>query len=313
MRARRGDRAGDRAGRRVRGTVLRTIRGTDRRTGILLPTLGASCHSTEVRIGYVQMEPRVGEGEENRERVRRAVLAAPAADLLVLPELASSGYNFRDPTESAKLAEPVDGPFVHVLRDLARDRGTALVAGFAERDGAQIFNSAVLVRPDGGLGLYRKLHLFLDEKDHFAPGDLGLPVFDLGQVRIGLLVCFDWQFPEAWRTLALRGADIVCHPSNLVLPGLAQRAIPTHALLNRLFVVTANRVGTERGLRFTGRSIIANPRGEILAEAAETAAESRVVEIDPREARDKSVTARNDLLADRRPEHYDARLTAPTS
>ena len=251
------------------------------------------------------MEPRVGESEANRERVRTAVLAAPEADLLVLPELANSGYHFESQGQSAQLAEPVDGPFVALLRELARARNLTLVSGLAERDGSTLYNSAVLVRPDGSIELYRKLHLFLNEKDHFAPGNLGLPVFQVGAARIGLLICFDWQFPEAWRTLALRGADIVCHPSNLVLPGLAQRAIPVHALLNRLYVVTANRIGTESGLTFTGRSILVGPRGELLAEAPETSEETRVVEIDPFLARDKSVTPRNDLLDDRRPEHYD--------
>ncbi|MCA9755421.1 MAG: carbon-nitrogen hydrolase [Candidatus Eisenbacteria bacterium] len=258
-----------------------------------------------MRIGYVQMEPRVGESEANRERVRTAVLAAPEADLLVLPELANSGYHFESQGQSAQLAEPVDGPFVALLRELARARNLTLVSGLAERDGSTLYNSAVLVRPDGSIELYRKLHLFLNEKDHFAPGNLGLPVFQVGAARIGLLICFDWQFPEAWRTLALRGADIVCHPSNLVLPGLAQRAIPVHALLNRVYVVTANRIGTESGLTFTGRSILVGPRGELLAEAPETSEETRVVEIDPFLARDKSVTPRNDLLDDRRPEHYD--------
>lgn len=258
-----------------------------------------------MRIGYVQMEPRVGQAEENRDRVRRAVAAAPEADLLVLPELANSGYRFQSREESRRLAEPADGPFVTLLRQLAAERGTALVSGFAERDGDLLYNSAILVRPDGSAGLYRKLHLFLDEKDHFAPGNLGLPVFPLGQARVGLLVCFDWQFPEVWRTLALRGADIVCHPSNLVLPGLAQSAVPVHALLNRLFVVTANRIGREHDLTFTGRSMVVGPRGQVLAEAAADREEARVIEIDPCAARDKSVTPRNDLLADRRPEHYD--------
>ncbi|MEZ4650347.1 MAG: nitrilase-related carbon-nitrogen hydrolase [Candidatus Eisenbacteria bacterium] len=257
-----------------------------------------------MRIGYVQMEPRVGDLEGNRERVRKAVLSAPDSDLLVLPELANSGYRFESRAQSAALAEPVNGPFVAMLRDLARERESTLVSGLAEKDGEWLYNSAVLVRPDGTTERYRKLHLFLDEKDHFAPGNLGLPVFQVGEARVGLLICFDWQFPEAWRTLALRGADIVCHPSNLVLPGLAQRAIPTHALLNRLFVVTANRVGTEADLTFTGRSIIAGPRGELLAEAPEASPETRVALIDPTLARDKSVTPRNDLLADRRPSEY---------
>ena len=259
-----------------------------------------------MRIGTIQFAPVLGDLEENRTRVRRLVGEAPEADLLVLPELCNSGYNFASRDDARACAESADdGPFVTLLRELAARRNCALVSGLCERGPEdQLFNSSLLVRPDGSVGLYRKLHLFLNEKDLFTPGDLGLPVFDCGAVKIGMLICFDWQFPEAWRVLALRGADIVCHPSNLVLPGLAQRSIPVHAMLNRLFVVTANRTGAERELEFTGRSVIVSSRGAVLHEASETQASTDVVEIDPQLARDKSVTPRNDLLADRRPEFY---------
>jgi len=131
-----------------------------------------------------------------------------------------------------------------------------------------------------------------------------LPIFDIGLCKIGLLVCFDWIFPEVWRILALKGADIICHPSNLVLPGFAQKAIPIHALLNHVYVVTSNRIGTERDLSFTGLSTIANPKGEILVQASQTSEEVRIKEIDLNSARDKMITKRNNILADRRPEEY---------
>jgi predicted amidohydrolase len=131
-----------------------------------------------------------------------------------------------------------------------------------------------------------------------------LPVFDVGPYRVGMLVCFDWLFPEVWRILALKGADVICHPSNLVLPGLAQRAVPIHALTNRLYVVTANRIGTEGNLLFTGMSTIANPKGEVLLQASPTDTEVGLVEADPEMARDKEITARNHIFADRRPEEY---------
>ncbi len=263
-----------------------------------------------MRIGFAQIEPRIGEPELNRERALEAVQQARHADLLVLPELCNSGYRFESSSQARDLAEDVNGPFVQSLAGASREYGTTLVAGFCEKAEEGLFNSAVLVTPNGRIGLYRKLHLFLDEKDHFLPGDLGLPVFEVpdgsdGTVRIGMLICFDWQFPESWRTLALREADIVCHPSNLVLPGLAQRCVPVHALLNRLFVVTSNRVGAESDLTFTGGSLVAAPKGEVLAHAPESEVEVTVVEVDPKAARDKSVTARNDLLADRRPEMYE--------
>lgn len=262
-----------------------------------------------MNVGYLQFSPALGKLEENRRQVRQLVETSPPADLLVLPELSNSGYNFATVEDARTCSESAeDGPFVTLLRELAGQRQCTLVSGLCERSGERLYNSAVLVRPDGSTGLYRKLHLFLNEKDLFQPGDLGLPVFDGAGVRIGILICFDWQFPEAWRVLALGGAEVVCHPSNLVLPGLAQRSIPVHAMLNRLFIVTANRVGSERGLDFTGRSIVVSPRGEVLHEAPEQGTEVRVFEIDPALARDKSVTPRNDLLADRRPEFYRSLL-----
>jgi predicted amidohydrolase len=148
----------------------------------------------------------------------------------------------------------------------------------------------------------------MDEKDFFAPGDAGLPVFDIGPCQVGMLVCFDWIFPEAWRVLALKGADVIAHPSNLVLPGLAQRAVPVHALTNRVYVVTANRIGTEGDLTFTGLSTIADPKGEVVVQASSSEEEIGVVDIDIRLARDKHITARNDVLADRRPEEYSPLL-----
>ena len=125
-----------------------------------------------------------------------------------------------------------------------------------------------------------------------------------------MLICFDWTFPEAWRILALRGADVICHPSNLVLPGLAQRGLPIHALLNRVYVVTANRIGLENDLRFTGMSLVADPQGNVLANASEADTEVSIVEVDLTLARDKQMTPRNHCFHDRRPEEY-AQLVEP--
>ncbi len=181
-----------------------------------------------------------------------------------------------------------------------------LVAGFNEREGDLLYNTSVLVGPGGVAGKYRKLHLFMDEKDIFEPGNLGLPVFNIGICKVGMLVCFDWVFPEAWRLLALEGADIICHPSNLVLP-YAQQAVPVHAMCSRIYAVTCNRIGTEKDLTFTGQSIIANPQGEVLSRASTEQEAVSIVDVDIEAARDKSITARNDVITDRRPDVY-ARL-----
>jgi len=264
-----------------------------------------------MKIGFMQFAPVLGDVEATLEAIDRLMPQAKGADLLVLPELCNSGYHFQSAQQAWDTSEEIPtGRFVQHLEGLCQQYGLHLVSGLNEREGDRLYNSAVLVGPHGYVGRYRKLHLFLNEKDYFQPGDAGLPVFDIGPCKVGMLVCFDWIFPEVWRILMLRGADVICHPSNLVLPGLAQRAVPTHALVNRLFVVTGNRVGAERDLTFTGLSTIASPKGEVLVQASPSAEEVLIVDVDITEARDKQITARNNLRTDRRPEAYQALVAA---
>lgn len=258
-----------------------------------------------MNIGYVQFAPAFCDLEATLARLAELLPQCAGADLIVLPELCNSGYRFLSYDQAAGSAETIaHSRFLTFLTEHCRQYRCQIVSGFNERSGESLFNSAVLVGAEGVLGCYRKLHLFQDEKDYFQPGDLGLPVFSCGPARIGLLVCFDWFFPEVWRVLALRGAEIICHPSNLVLPGLAQRALPIHALINRVFTVTANRVGSESDLTFTGRSLIADARGNVLSEGPATGSHVSVVSIDLALARDKRITSRNHMFEDRRPAEY---------
>lgn len=264
-----------------------------------------------MKVGFVQCRPRLGDLDATLASLDPLVRSAAGADLLVLPELCNSGYDFPSAGKARLWSEEIgDGPFVSYLVSRCREQDLHIVSGINERAGERLYNSAVLVGPEGWVGTYRKLHLFRSEKEIFAPGDLGLPVFRVGPWRIGMLVCFDWIFPEAWRVLALAGADIICHPSNLVLPGLAQRAVPIHGLVNRVYVITANRTGREGSLTFTGNSLVSGPAGDLLAEAPASGEHVGLVEIDPALARDKKVTDRNDVFRDRRPEEY-ARLCRP--
>ncbi len=261
-----------------------------------------------MRIGYAQMEPRFGEPQANLAKARE-LISAHRADLWVLPELFNTGYLFASQEEAHELAEPLPGgPTTQQLVKLAKASQTHIVAGMAERAGTQVYNSALLIAPEGLVGTYRKVHLFAEEKRWFVPGDTVFPVFDLGWGRVGILICFDHFFPEAARTLALRGADIVAHPANLVMPGIAQRTMTVRAMENRVFTVTANRVGQEhrggRSLRFTGCSQIVSPEGVLLASSPEGGADVQVVDVAPVSARDKRLNPWNDLLADRRPELY---------
>jgi predicted amidohydrolase len=269
-----------------------------------------------MRIGYVQNDPVYGEREENLRALESALAGAERADLWVVPELFATGYLFGSRAEAERLAEPVDGgPTVRTLVGLARGTGAAFVAGLAERaaDG-RIFNAAVAVDGQGLRAVYRKIHLFDREKEWFDPGDLGFPVVTLAGARVGLMICFDWRFPEAARSLALAGAQIIAHPSNLVM-AFCQAAMVTRALENRVFTVTANRIGAEdragSRLTFTGGSRIVAPSGRVLSDAPAGAPASACVEIDPTEADDKRATAQNDLLSDRRPEFY--RLGGPAA
>ncbi|HKW85526.1 MAG TPA: nitrilase-related carbon-nitrogen hydrolase, partial [Nitrospiraceae bacterium] len=171
-------------------------------------------------------------------------------------------------------------------------------------------NSAVLVSPSGLLGVYRKAHLFYEETLFFSPGETGFQVWDIGSAKVGVMICFDWFYPEAARTLALKGAEILCHPSNLVLPHCPD-AMVTRCLENRVFCITANRIGfEERGgkdrLTYIGNSEIVTPRGRILHRAPLDQEQLTILEIDPTEARNKSLNPYNDLLRDRRKHLYEA-------
>lgn len=258
-----------------------------------------------MKIGFVQLAPILGDAQSTIRRIDRLGTLYGAADILVLPELCNSGYNFDSYEQAWETSEEIEhGTFVQYLESLCTQHNFYIVSGLNERDKDCLYNSAILVGPEGYVGRYRKLHLFMNEKDYFKPGNVGLPIFDIGPCRLGMLVCFDWLFPEVWRILALKGADIICHPANLVLPGLAQRTIPAHALTNRIYIVTANRIGTEGDLSFTGFSTIVNPKGEILVQASKSEEEVGIVDADIGLSRDKNITPRNDIFGDRRPEEY---------
>ncbi len=261
-----------------------------------------------MRLGWIQTDPVYGDPAGNLARAEEAI-ASSHADLAVLPELFTTGYVFGSRPELKRLAESIpDGATTRGLIRIAARTGTALVAGLAERaaDG-RLYNAAVAVDGNGLCALYRKIHLFDREKEWFDPGDLAYPVVSLAGARVGIMICFDWRFPEAARTLALRGAQLIAHPSNLVQP-YCQTAMVTRALENGVFTVTANRIGTEERagtrLAFTGASRIVAPDGRILCDGPADAAASGIVEIDPAASDGKQVTPRNHLFADRRPAFY---------
>lgn len=262
-----------------------------------------------MRAGFFQFEPRFGDKAGNLAKVEQA-LGDARADLMTLPELFSTGYGFAAPDEVLEMAEDLtSGPTVTRLQALATRTGTTIAAGIAERDGDRTFNSGVIIAPGQSTPvlIYRKLHLFGREKELFSPGDRRPRVVSVSGVQLGIEVCFDHFFPELARSLALQGAQVICHPANLVLR-YAQQTTVARALENGVFWILCNRVGTEqqagRELKFTGASQIVGPRGQVLCQAGADEEVVKVVEIDPNAALDKCVFPGNDLLKDRRPEMY---------
>jgi predicted amidohydrolase len=261
-----------------------------------------------MRIGFLQLRPRFGAVREN---VRRAValLDRLSDATIVLPELFNTGYLFRDEGELSSVAEVIPGGYtVSEMRKLAKRRRLNIVFGMAQRHKGAYFNSAVCISSKGTVEVYQKAHLFDREKLFFKRGK-SFKVVSTCEAKLGLLICFDWIFPEVSRALTLGGAQILCHPSNLVLP-YAQGAMRTRCIENRVFAVTANRIGSEhRGsvsLAFTGGSQIVSPAGEVLASAGDRSESLRVVEIDVREANNKCMTPNNNLFDDRIPSLYTA-------
>jgi len=264
-----------------------------------------------MKVGFVQFEPIFGEVDRNVAQVEK-LIDGSGADLLVLPELFNTGYVFTSKGEVFELAEEIpNGPTTRALMRMAKNNDVFLVAGLAEKSGDKYFNSAVIVSPQGYLGTYRKIHLFFEEKRWFDPGDGHFALYDIGPYKFGVMICFDWIFPESMRVMSLQGAHLICHSANLVLP-FCQDAMKTRCLENRVYAITANRTGTEsrdgRSLAFTGKSQITGPKAEVLYHAGPETTETGIVEIDLGVAADKQLNEYNHLFEDRRPEFYSTLL-----
>ncbi|XUY29001.1 nitrilase family protein [Agrobacterium sp. rho-8.1] len=268
-------------------------------------------------VATVQFEPIVGESDRNLAAINRLVKTAKVAgaDIVVLPELAVSGYNFVDAEEVRALSGAVPGgPGAEVLCQIAAELSIYIVSGVAESDGDKSYNSAMICGPEGFIGKYRKLHLWNNEHRYFHKGDIGLPVFDLPFGRVGIAICYDGWFPETFRSLALAGAELVCVPTNWVpMAGAESDAEPMANILhkaaahtNGLFIACADRTGTERGQRFIGNSLIIGPDGwPISGPASADGEELLVAKIDlSGVAKTRALNDHNHLLGDRRADVY---------
>jgi predicted amidohydrolase len=264
-----------------------------------------------MKVAAAQIHPRFANPEVNRKILQRTIRRAGAqdVDLIVFPELCVTGYNFTSFEQVQTIAEPVpNGATTQLFVELAQEHGMIIVAGLAERESpTRVFNSAVIVGPDEKVGSYRKIHLFAREKEWFTPGQHPPQVWKVSGVMVGVLVCFDWAFPEASRILMLKGCEILCLPANLVLP-YAQRTMIARSIENRFFTILANRVGSERTLTFTGHSQITNTQGDVLVKGSLKRPGLLTTEIDPVKAQDKFLTRENHIIHDRRIELYQRLL-----
>ncbi len=264
-----------------------------------------------LKIAVAQIAPEFARPEDNRQLLqqycRRA--ARRGVELLVFPELCVSGYNFESKQQVESLAEYIPkGPTTKLWVEVAKEYEIIIVGGLAEKTvDKKLFNSAVIVSPEGFVGCYRKLHLFGNEARYFLPGDLPLRVFKFPSITVGVLVCFDWAFPEATRILMLEGCDLLVLPANLVLP-LAQKVLIARSIENRIFIAMANRIGTEKELTFTGRSQITDSHGKILVRGPKTRQALLVADIQPKDAQNKYLTRTNHIIKDRRIDMYQRLL-----
>ena len=258
--------------------------------------------SREVKVAAGQLGPSSDTIQGNVERMRGMIdrAADQGAQIISFPELALTPYfPIKNARGYEQYFEPIDSPHLRAVLDRAKERGIAAVVPFAERDGIRLFNSSVIAHPDGRiLGRYRKIHIpgafplpdrgaLVFEKMYFTPGDLGYPVFDVGFAKIGVQICYERNFPEGFRILALGGAEIVFTPTNLMQigevwhSGTWELVLRARAYENNMFIVGINKAGREWDLDYVGDSLVARPTdGAVVARTEAAADDVLVVEID---------------------------------
>jgi N-carbamoylputrescine amidase len=276
---------------------------------------------TQIRIACLQTEPTLGDvaGNLADQAVACAEAIANGTDLLVLPECSTTGWAFNSVEQAQEVAETVPaGSACQQWLALCRDNNVHLVAGVVERDGDHLYNTSVLMGPDGMIGTYRKAHTWALEKTFYEPGNLGVPVYDTPLGRIGMHICYDCWFPESFRLMAAQGADLICAPSNWVpvptqrddLPAMANLLCMTNAHTNLVYVAAAGRVGADGDQPFIGQSIIVDHAGwPIAGPASAESPEIIYADIDLIGSRaERHGNPFNQPLRDRRLDIYDEML-----
>jgi predicted amidohydrolase len=262
-------------------------------------------------VACCQVAPKIGDLAFNRTLTERIIRSAArqGAQIVVLPELVQSGYVFNDRDEAFSLAETTEGPTLRLWTALARELNLVVVGGFCERlEGDELANSAAMIDAKGLRAVYRKAHLWDAESEIFSVGNAAPPVVETVHGRIGMLICYDLEFPEWVRLPALAGAELLCTPVNwpdgprppTERPAEVVR-VQANASVNRMFIAACDRHGHERGVGWVQGSVIVDADGYPLAGPAEQGSEQILLAaLNLGEARNKRISARNDLHRDRR-------------
>jgi predicted amidohydrolase len=266
-----------------------------------------------MKVAAVQMDVKIFRKDLNLSVILENLEAAAraGAKLAVFPECALSGYCFKSKEEALPESEPVPGPATEAIQAAARRLDCTAVVGLLERAGHDIYNAAAVITPQAVLGTHRKVHLLCLGIDRFdMPGDKPFPVFPTPAGKIGINICFDCSFPESGRVVKLRGGQILAIPTNWPWGSDSWQHTPkVRATENHMVVIAADRVGEERGFRFSGHSQIVNFTGEVLAEAGETESTVLVADVDLAAVDDNRVVRvpgewEFNRMAARRPEMY---------
>ena len=261
-----------------------------------------------INLSFVQFSPKFGDVESNLKTAYHLINKAEPG-IIVLPELMNTGYNFKNISEVANLSESARyGNTSKILNKMSFDLKSTIIAGFCERSNNRYYNSAMVLSKGKFLGVYRKIHLFYREKLWFTTGNLGFKIFEVDNIKLGVMICSDWIWPESARTLALKGADVIAHPANLILKRLCQQTMPVRCFENQVYAVTANRIGKEtRGsesFTYTGQSQIVAPDMKILTRANSNGNSVRSVKVNVFRSRNKNIHKRNNIIFDRQKQYY---------
>jgi len=262
-----------------------------------------------IKLSLVQFEPLPGKNDINKEKLFHYA-SKVEADIIVFPELCTTGYFFQSREESTKNAENFSGRTVSDIQKLSAEQDKVIIFGFAESWNDKIYNSAAIIFPEKELSrVYRKTHLFYKERFCFDPGDTGFFVIEESRrdIRLGTMICYDWRFPEAARSLGLLGADLIVCPSNLVTH-VWHKVMPARALENKCYLAVANRIGKEERngeeVAFNGDSGIWSYNGDLITKAGGSDETVISTIIHPENTRNKSFNEYNDIFGDRRPDMY---------